>query len=181
MDHARYIRAVDPRRPDWRPRAWTPRGGGRLTFHRSLHVSYTDRNAVLNIDEREMAEALDRAGEGWWGRNFSAASQNGYGIPLPIAVGASNTFYPDFLWWIDGACWAIETSGQFILEPKVHGKLVGLDQPRVALVVRGEVSADWRRTEGLTGWTLVRRSNVGMPRPETFPSLDVLLGVLRRD
>lgn len=179
VDHARYIRAVDPRRPEWRPRAWTPRGGGRLTFYRSLHVSYTDRNAVLNTDEREMAEALDRVAEGWWARNFSSASQNGYGIPLPIAVGASNTFYPDFLWWIDGACWAVETSGQFILEPKVHGKLVGLDQPRVALVVRGEVSADWRRLEGGTGWTLVRRSNVGTPRPETFPSLDALLAILR--
>jgi hypothetical protein len=73
---------------------------------------------VLNADEREMADALDRVEEGWWTRNFPAASQNGYGIPLPIAVGASNTFYPDFLWWIDGGCCAIETSGQFILEPK---------------------------------------------------------------
>jgi type III restriction enzyme len=109
------------------------------------------------------------------------ASQNGYGIPLPIAVGASNTFYPDFLWWIDGGCWAIETSGQFILEPKVHGKLVALDQQRVALVVRGEVSADWRRMEGPTSWTLVRRSNVGTPRPEAFASLEAILASLRGD
>jgi type III restriction enzyme len=179
VDHARYIRAVDPRRPEWTPKEWTPRGGGKVVFHRSLHESYTDRPSVLNGDEREMADALDQVGEGWWTRNFSAASQNGYGIPLPIAVGASNTFYPDFLWWIDEGCWAIETSGQFILEPKVHGKLVGLDLPRVALVVRGEVSADWRRLEGRTGWTLVRRSNVGAPRPETFASLAALLAALR--
>jgi len=181
VDHARYIRPVDPRRPEWRPKAWTPKDGSRLIFHRSLHTSYTDRPSVLNGDEREMAEALDQLAEGWWVRNFPAASQNGYGIPLPIAVGASNTFYPDFLWWIDGGCWAIETSGQFILEPKVHGKLVALDQPRVALVVRGQVSADWRRMEGPTGWTLVRRSNVGAPRPEAFPSLGAILAILRGD
>ena len=92
---------------------------------------------------------------------------------------ASNTFYPDFLWWIDGGCWAVETSGQFILEPKVHGKLVGLDEPRVALVTRGEVSADWRRLEGRAGWTLVRRSNVGEPTPEQFADLDAVLAAMR--
>jgi len=61
----------------------------------------------------------------------------------------------------------------------VHGKLVGLDEPRVALVTRGEVSADWRRDEGRTGWTLVRRSNVGEPTPEHFADLDAVLRALR--
>jgi len=103
VTHARYIRAVDPHRLPWAPKQWTPRGGTRVTFQRSLHESYTDRPSVLNTDEREMADALDRIDDSWWARNFPAASQNGYGIPLPIAVGASNTFYPDFLWWIDGA------------------------------------------------------------------------------
>lgn len=179
VDRARYIRAVDPHRLPWAPKEWTPRGGARVTFNRSLHESYTDRPSSLNADERAMADALDGKADGWWVRNFSAASQNGYGIPLPVAVGASNTFYPDFLWWVDDRCWAIETSGQFILEPKVHGKLVGLDLPRVVLVTRGEVSADWRRLEGRTGWTLVRRSNAGAPRPEAHQSLDSLLDTLR--
>lgn len=82
--------------------------GPALTFNRSVHPEYTDARSNYNADELEFARGLDAIEEGWWARIFTTAAQNGYGLELPIKVGTSNTFYPDFLWWIDGKAWALE-------------------------------------------------------------------------
>lgn len=164
----------------WRPAPWQPRSGDKLQFMRSVHVAYTDARSVLNSDELEFARALDAVGEGWWARNFTTAAQNGYGLELPQKVKGSNTFYPDFLWWIDGTVWALETTGDYILEPKVRGKLLTLEKPKIALVTRGRLSNDLQRREDDTGWTLLRAVPGGVaPRPERFESLPPLLSALR--
>lgn len=179
VNRVAYIADWSGRR-DWSPRPWQPTSGTPLTFERSLHPTYTDARAVFNADELEFARALDAIGDGWWARNFTTAAQNGYGLELPIKVGTSNTFYPDFLWWIDEEAWALDTTGAHILDAKVRGKLLSLPSPTVALVTRGRISADLQRKEDNAGWTLVRAA-VGAiaARPEHFAGLPDLLGHLR--
>lgn len=167
-------------RRDWTPKAWQPTGGTALTFDRSVHPEYTDARSVFNADELEFARAIDQVDGGWWARNFTTAAQNGYGLELPIKVGTSNTFYPDFLWWIDDKALALDTTGAHILDAKVRGKLLSLANPLVALITRGRVSADLQRVEDNAGWTLVRASAGGVgPRPEHFASLALLLAAVR--
>lgn len=121
----------------------------------------------------------DEQGLGFWARNFDRASLNGYGIVTPTQVGSSGAFYPDFLWWVDGVCWAIDTTGAHILEAKVRGKLLSIDEPRIALVTIGRISADWHRSETKDGWTLVRASGAIEPKPVHFDDLPSLLADLR--
>ncbi len=165
-------------RRNWKPRSWTPRSGERKDFKRSLHIHYTDAPSVLNTDEAEFADALDEVMDGWWARNFTTAAQNSYGIELPIKVQSSNTFYPDFLWWVNGVCWAIDTTGPHLLTDKVRGKLMSIQNPTIAFVTRGRMSKDLLSKESPVGWTLVRASNAG-PRVEHYATLAELLAAVR--
>ena len=165
---------------DWTPTPFPSRSGETLGFQRSLHMRYPSASTVFNRDEEEMARALDDVRTGWWARNTTSAGAEGYGVPLPSQVGTSGVFYPDFLWWIDKTCWAIETTGRFLLEEKVRGKLLTIEKPRIVIVARGRIADDWQRNEAAEGWTLVRPSKTkGYPKPEHYPSLKDVLGQLR--
>lgn len=166
---------------NWQPRPWQPRDGASVSFSRSVHAHYTDSRGVFNNDEMEFARALDAVGEGWWARNFSTPAQNGYALELPIKLGGSNAFYPDFLWWIADQAWAMDTTGPHLLGDKVSGKLLTLTHPKVALVARGRISNDLLRKEDNSGWTLVRAAAGGVaPRPERYTTLVELLTALRQ-
>lgn len=176
--HVQYRRAPDPDAPLWRPEGLALRAGEDLVaFERSVHAYYPRRS--FNAEELEFARGLDGVSDGHWARNFDRAALNGYGLPLPVAVGSSHTFYPDFLWWVDGGCWAIDPTGPHIFDAKVRGKLLSLPEPRIALVAKGRLSADWQGREAPDGWTLARPSNAVQVRPEHFPNLEDLLSALR--
>jgi type III restriction enzyme len=148
-----------------------PGGSELLTFKNAAHSKYG--RSSFNKDEREFAEALDAFGKGVWARNPSRGS--GYGLPLPTKVGDSAAFYPDFLWWVNGKCYAIDPTGRHILEEKVRAKLLELDDPKVVLITRGKVAADWTRTDDTEGWTMVRPRSGRKPAPEHFEHLQDLL------
>jgi len=113
-------------------------------------------------------------------RNFTSAANNGYWLPLPAQVDGSNRFFPDFLWWIGGRRFAIETSGRHLLASKVRGKLLSLIDPAVALIARGQVAENWSRNENAEGWTLVRaRHGAATAMPEHYADLATLLAQLR--
>ncbi|BBZ08924.1 hypothetical protein MDOR_30930 [Mycolicibacterium doricum] len=152
---------------------YRPRGKDMAAFKRAAHGEYSTND--LNNDEREFAVALDALNVGVWVRNPATAAQ-GFGIPLPAKVDESTKFYPDFLWWVDeGLCWAIDTTGKHLLNAKVRGKLIALDHPRVALVVRGHVDLTTNTLSSKSGWTLVRaRPNV-TASGEVFDELPSLL------
>jgi type III restriction enzyme len=116
-------------------------------FARSAHPRYPDAPSYLNNDEKEMAQALDGFAAGWRMRNPPTRASGGYGLPMPVQVAGSQTFYPDFLWWIDERVFAIDATGVHILGPKVRGKLFSLPLPHVALATRGRVTADLETVE----------------------------------
>jgi type III restriction enzyme len=161
-------------------RAWTvqpyqPGAGELLSFKNAAHPKYA--RSAFNKDELEFANALDAVRTGVWLRNGSRGV--GYGLPLPVKVGDSSSFFPDFLWWVDGECFAIDPTGRYILEGKIRAKLLDLPTPRVVLVTRGKVSQDWTRREDADGWTMVRRRTGRLPAPEHFDKLTDLLNRLR--
>ncbi len=102
----------------------------------------------------------------------------GFGIPLPKKVGDSSTFYPDFLIWKKGVCWAVDTTGRHLLDEKVRGKLVALETPRMALVVRGTVDLGSGSREGKEGWSLVLGRGNLRPIVEHSDDLDALVTML---
>lgn len=120
-----------------------------------------------------MAPPLDAFAKGVWARNPSRGA--GYGLPLPIKVGDSSAFYPDFLWWVGESCFAIDPTGRHILEDKVRAKLLDVGNPKVILVTRGKVASDWTRSEDTEGWTMVRPRSGRKVTPEQFESLQDLL------
>jgi type III restriction enzyme len=146
----------DPDRRTWTVDDYRPRGQELLDFQHAAHPQYA--RADFNQDELAFVRALDRIVNATWTRNPATAAQ-GYGIPLPKKVGDSSTFYPDFLVWVAGACWAIDTTGRHLLDEKVRGKLITLGTPRMALVVRGAVDLGSGAREGKDGWSVV----VGRP------------------
>jgi type III restriction enzyme len=173
-----YVQEPDPKRDTWRPRALEPSQPASLLFTRSLHARYPDVPSFLNGDEKDFAHALDQAGEGWWMRNPPVRGMGGYGIPLSAQVAGSQTFFPDFLWWIDNGCLAIDTTGVHILPPKVRGKLLNLPNPKIALVTRGRVSAELDTVQDKSGWTLLR-PGAGGPRRTHHADLGELLKTVR--
>ena len=85
--------------------------------------------------------------------------------------GTSNTFYPDFLWWIDDTCYAIDPTGAHILNEKVRGKLLAIANPKIVLITRGRVSRDFSSVEPDDGWSTVRPLAGRAPSPEYFTSI----------
>ena len=162
----------DPDRAVWRVGEHRPRSSELMDFHNAAHAAYS--SADFNTDERLFAQALDKTNVGLWMRN-PASAELGFSIPLPIKVGDSSRFYPDFLWWIEGICWAIDTTGRHLLSDKIRGKLFGLDQPRPALVVRGQVDLPGNLIVDRTGWTAVIARAALTPIVEHSQDLQSLL------
>jgi type III restriction enzyme len=152
----------------WRVPPHQPSSEAMVAFRNAAHSRYGATS--FNGDERSFAEVLDSLNIGVWARNSSRGS--GYGIELPVKVGTSNTFYPDFLWWIDGTCYAIDPTGAYILNEKVRGKLLAIPKPKIVLVTRGRVSKEFSSLDaGDEGWTIVRHLPGRSPTPEYFSSL----------
>ena len=138
-----------------------------IAYKHAAHARYS--KSGFNADEREFADVLDSLNVGVWARNPARGS--GYRIGLPVKVGTSNTFYPDFLWWIGDTCFAIDPTGAHILNEKVRGKLLTIPKPKIVLVTRGRVSRDFASLENEEGWSMVRPLAGRPPSPEYFMSI----------
>ena len=151
---------------------YQPTGSVEKTFDHAGHPFY-DANA-FRTDELNVAKALDKFSEHVWVRNKDRLD---YGIPLPIKSGTSSNFYPDFLWWVKNTVWAIDPTGQFILNEKIRAKLLTVPAPlRIALLTKGQLSSTYA-VIGDTGWSLVQ-FRIGNAAPENFQTLDDLLAAL---
>ncbi len=175
-DHYENLVTFDPD-PDPDLATWVagdhrPRNSDLVSFGNAAHEFYSRGN--FNQDEFVFAQALAADDRGVWVRNADSGAQ-GYSIPLPFKVGDSLRFFPDFLWWpygSDHTAWAIDTTGRHLINEKIRGKLVALPQPRVALVVRGDVDLEHEQVTKSQGWTaVVARS--GGPRPLIEKSADL--------
>lgn len=170
-NHVRLSLLADPDERDYTVGPYQPSGWALKKFKKSAHAEYDAK--AFNLDEAEMAKALDKFPFRWV-RNRERLD---YAIPLPSKSGTSSNFYPDFIWWLKGVVWAIDPTGKHILDEKVRAKLLTVPDPLgIALVTRGQLDANFQR-RGENGWTLVTR-RTGQAVPETFESLDDLLGVL---
>jgi type III restriction enzyme len=174
-DRVGYEADPDPDRANWKVDEYRPRGKEMIDFEHAAHERYSKDD--FNSDELPFARALDRVDGVIWTRNPPTASQ-GFGIPLPKKVGDSSTFYPDFLLWQKDTCWAVDTTGRHLLDEKVRGKLVALEAPRMALVVRGTVDLDTGSREGKEGWSLVLGRYNLKPIVERFDDIDTLIETL---
>lgn len=155
----------------WQPSPHLPTVDKYYSFENAVHAKYAQN--LFNAEEYEFAKALDSLGRGVWMRNPTRG--DGYGVQLPVKVGNSNTFYPDFLWWVDGECFAIDPTGKHILEEKVRGKLLTIDNPKIALITRGKVSADFHSLANTDGYTLVRPRKTRTAAPEYVASIEEAL------
>ncbi|WP_309130343.1 hypothetical protein [Brevibacterium sp.] len=151
----------------WRPSSHTPTVDKYYSFENAVHAKYAQNQ--FNGEELEFAKALDSAGRGVWMRNPTRG--DGYGIQLPVKVGSSTTFYPDFLWWVDNVCIAIDPTGKHILEEKVRGKLLTIDNPRIALLTKGKASSDFGSLADTDGYTVVRPRKTRAAAPEYVGTL----------
>jgi len=124
-------------------------------FSYALHDAYSGLNKSLELP---FANELDRS-KLTWCRN---PSRSGYGIPL-LTPGQSKSFYPDFLVWKGNDVFALDTTGEHILESKLGRKLLAIDPHRksktkllVRLVSRGHWNDHPQResAEGFTVWSL---------------------------
>lgn len=174
-DRVGYQGDPDPERATWRVGEYQPRNREMVEFKHAAHACYSASD--FNNDERPFARALDRINGVVWTRNGTTAA-SGYGIPLSAKVGDSSTFYPDFIAAKEDEIWAIDTTGKHLLDEKIRGKLIALGSPRLALVVRGEVSLGTSTRVGKDGWSLlVARPNL-KPLLEHSDDLDGLLSLL---
>jgi type III restriction enzyme len=173
-DRVGYQDDPDPDKTTWKIGEYRPRSKDMIDFDRAAHPKYS--KADFNTDELAFVRALDRFKGVIWARNPATEGQ-GYGIPLPKKVGDSSTFYPDFLMWKKDVCWAIDTTGRHLLDEKVRGKLVALENPRMALVVRGRVDLGSGSREGKDGWSLVLGRPNLKPIVEHSDDLDTLVGL----
>ena len=90
-------------------------------FTNAVHGGYDGLNPL----ELKFAQALDETGLTWC-RN---PPKTGYGVPL-ITIGATKTFYPDFLVWKDETVYAIDTTGGHLLKEKTGRKLLSITPPK---------------------------------------------------
>ncbi len=175
-NHVQLAELADPAESQYLVGAYEPSGSVKKQFDHAAHPHYDVK--AFNGDEGEFAKALDRFNYPWV-RNKDRVA---YGIPLPIKSGSSSQFFPDFLWWVgkdvsNAVVWCIDTTGRFILEEKLHTKLLTLPPPlRIALVVRGKLDSEHRKIAD-DGWTVLR-FRLGHAGPEAFDELDELLRTL---
>jgi type III restriction enzyme len=174
-DQVSYQDDPDPERAIWKIDEYRPRSKEMYDFRRAAHKQYSKTD--FNKDEREFAEAIDRVPGVIWARNPTTDSQ-GFGVPLHKKVRDSATFYPDFLIWKNDVCWAVDTTGRHLLDEKIRGKLVVLETPRMALVVRGSIDLGSGSREGKDGWSLVLGRSNQKPIVEHSDDLDALVKAL---
>lgn len=155
----------------WHPRPHVPTNNKMEPFTNAIHPAYS--RAAFNAEELEFAKTLDALDVGTWMRN--PVRGEGYGIPLPMKVGGSSTFYPDFLWWTGNTCFALDPTGKHILDEKIRGKLLSIDLPKVALIIKGRLSADLVTHEKSNNVTVVRPRTGRAPAPEVYPDLATAL------
>ncbi len=126
-----------------------------VTYSNALHSAYSGLNKSL---EAPFAQQLDKLRLPW-SRN---PSRSGFGIPL-LSPGQSKNFYPDFLVWKGRHVFALDTTGEHILEGKLGRKLLAIDphpKARLRLVVRLVSAGRWNSQpqresgEGFTVWSL---------------------------
>jgi type III restriction enzyme len=170
-----YEEDPDSERLTWTVSEYRPRSEDMISFARAAHAGYSRND--FNKDEAPFAHAIDRVKGVTWVRNPTTGSQ-GYGVPLPKKVGDSLTFYPDFLIWRKGVCWAVDTTGHHLLDAKVRGKLFALESPKMALVVRGKVDLSRDSVDGKEGWSLVLPRTAMEPRVEHSDDLDALVATM---
>jgi type III restriction enzyme len=171
-NHVRLGLLADPEERLYTVGPYQPSGSVHKNFDHSAHPYY-DAKAFVSTEEGEMAKALDKLPY-TWARNKDRLD---YGIPLPQKSASSATFYPDFLWWVNGSVWAIDPTGKHLLDEKIRSKLLTVPEPlRIALVTRGKRDESFKKIAE-DGWTLVRL-RLGNAAPETFDSLADLLGGL---
>lgn len=124
-------------------------------FTHALHAAYSGLNKSLELP---FARELDRLKHAWC-RN---PSRSGFAIPL-LSPGQSKSFYPDFLVWKRGSVFALDTTGEHILESKLGRKLLAVEpHPMdklnllVRLISRGHWNDQPQREsgEGFTVWSL---------------------------
>ena len=171
-NHVRLGLLADPQEMYYTVGPYQPSGSVHKDFERSGHPYYDSK--AFNLDELEMAKALDKFEYTW----VRSKDRLDYGIPLPLKSASSATFYPDFLWWVNGTVWAIDPTGKHILDEKIRSKLLAVPEPlKIALVTRGKLDTSFKRI-GEDGWTLVRL-RMGNAAPETFDGLaDLLSGLV---
>lgn len=131
-------------------------------FKNALHDGYSG----LNRMELPFARELDTTKLAWC-RN---PSMSGFGIPL-LSLGSSKTFYPDFLVWRGNTVFAIDTTGQHLLEEKTGRKLLSIKSKRGGqrLIVKLVSEGRWHVAqkiellgkEGYTVWHLRQDRNLG--------------------
>ena len=155
----------------WHPRSHVPSNTNMESFTNALHPAYS--RAAFNAEELEFAKALDALNEGTWMRN--PVRGEGYGIPLPMKVGGSSTFYPDFLWWTGDTCFALDPTGKHILDEKIRGKLLSIDLPKIVLLIKGRLAADLVTHEKTNNVTILRPRTGRAPAPEVYPDLATAL------
>lgn len=130
-------------------------------FANSLHAGYSDLNEL----EAQIARALDATGHAW-ARN---PVNGGYSIPL-LEKGESRRFYPDFLAWKDGAVFAIDPKGGFLLQTEAGRKLLairdenGRQRVLVRFVTEGSWSSETMKRTGRDGFAVWRLSTTGQLR-----------------
>lgn len=151
----------------WKVPPHQPASEDFVSFKHAVHARYS--KSAFSPDERAFADTLDSLKTGVWARNPARGS--GYGIGLPVKVGNSNTFYPDFLWWLGETCFALDPTGAHILNEKVRGKLLTIPKPKTVLLTKGRVSRDFGAVEGEDGWTMARPLQGRAPSPEHFDTL----------
>lgn len=170
-NHVRLGMLDDLNEQDYTVASYQPSSAVRKVFERAAHPYYDAK--AFNLDELAMAKALDKF-EYPWVRNKDRLD---HGIPLPVRSASSSTFYPDFLWWVNGTVWALDPTGKHILDEKIRTKLLMVPEPlRIALVARGRLDASFRKV-GEDGWSLVR-FRFGNAAPEVFETLADMLTTL---
>lgn len=133
-NHVRLGLLADPHERFYTVGPYQPSGTVMKEFTAAVHPRYDAK--AFSPDELEMAKAFDKYPHPW-ARNKDRLD---YGIPLPMKSASSSTFYPDFLWWVNGTVWAIDPTGKHILDEKIRGKLLAVPEPlKIALVTRGRL------------------------------------------
>jgi type III restriction enzyme len=113
-----------------------------MRFNNALHEGYSDLNEL----EKGFALALDKTKKDWC-RN---PSQGGYEIPL-LDRGATRTFRPDFLVWVDSKhIVAIDTKGDHLIVEDAGRKLFHIEAvaPGTRLSIRLVTEGYWAVANG---------------------------------
>ena len=155
--------------------AFQPAGETFKSYDHAGHPKYDTKS--FNNPETEFAKAIDKFASHVWVRNMDRV---GYGITMPVKSGSSSTFYPDFLWWVKSTVWAIDPTGQHILEAKIRTKLLTVPPPlKIALLTQGKLDGNYHPYDA-DGWSLLR-FRFGNVLPEVFDTLAELLSVLEAE